>query len=59
MKLKAAVRQPRDAKPKSVGEGVVERHRPVMSKLTAAERQRLSVRAMQLIWGDEHEAPRG
>lgn len=59
MKAKAATTRTRKAEPKSIGTRIVEKYRPEMSKLSAAERQRLSVRAMQLIWGSEGEAHRG
>jgi hypothetical protein len=40
---------------KTVGTLIVERYRPRMNKLTAAERQQLRDRAMQLAFGHEPE----
>ena len=38
--------------PKTWGTKVVEKYRPRMNKLTAAERERLLERAMQIAYGD-------
>ena len=41
-----------EAEPKSSGTKLVEKHRPRMSRLTDAERQRLMARGLQIIYGD-------
>ena len=42
---------------KTPGTLAVERHRPLMNKLTAAQRQRLRQRAAALLYGNEALAP--
>ncbi len=42
---------------KTPGTVAVEKHRPLMNKLTAAERRRLRQRAAELLYGHEAVAP--
>jgi hypothetical protein len=42
---------------KSPGTLIVEKYRPAMNKLTAAERERLLERAMQIAYGDAPLSP--
>jgi hypothetical protein len=49
-----AVKRTREGK--SPGTRIVEKYRPRMNKLTAAERERLLQRAMQLAYGVNAEA---
>jgi hypothetical protein len=45
------------AEPRTPGTVAVEKHRPLMNKLTAAERRRLRQRAAELLYGHEAVAP--
>jgi hypothetical protein len=45
------------AQPKTPGTVAVEKHRPLMNKLAAAERRRLRQRAAELLCGQEAVAP--
>jgi hypothetical protein len=44
--------------PKTPGTVAVERHRPLLNKLTEAQRRRLRQRAAVLLYGHEAPAPR-
>ena len=44
---------------KTSGTIAVEKHRPLMNKLTAVERRRLRLRAAELLYGREALASRG
>lgn len=50
--MKAA---PSKKEPKTWGTKVVEKYRPRMNKLTAAQRERLLERAMKIAYGDAAE----
>ncbi len=43
--------------PKTPGTVAVEKHRPLMNKLTTAQRRRLRQRAAELLYGHEAVAP--
>ncbi len=45
------------SEPKTPGTLTVEKHRPLMNKLTDAQRQRLRQRAADLLYGREALAP--
>ena len=47
----------KDVEKKTPGTFAVEKHRPLMNKLTDAQRQRLRQRAAELIYGREALAP--
>ena len=44
--------------PKTAGTVAVEKHRPLLNKLTEAQRHRLRQRAAVLLYGHEAPAPR-
>jgi hypothetical protein len=45
------------AEPKTAGTIAVEKHRPLLNKLTAVQRRRLRQRAAELLYGHEAPAP--
>ena len=55
--VKAAKRVSEKKKKKTPGTLAVERHRPLMNKLTIAQRRRLRDRAAELLYGREALAP--
>jgi hypothetical protein len=51
------VKNAKAAEPKTAGTIAVEKHRPLLNKLTAAQRRRLRQRAAELLYGHEAPAP--